>query len=142
MFWPCFWSIIHQVTGGQFVLAVDSDEWLVVCPRETAPGTHYIRGWVSYKTVLDISEKGNICCPCCESNHDPLVFPLVITLTTVSLLHTHIYVLRTIIVRYIHTHMHIYILYGCYAQSITLSVWHKLRVFKNKVLRNILGTKR
>ena len=89
-------------------MVADSNEWLY-CPRERAPCTHYIRGWVRYRTVLDTSEKRNISCPCCESNHGPLVVPLFITLTTVSLLHTHIYVLRTIIVRYIYTHTYTYI---------------------------------
>jgi hypothetical protein len=34
------------------------------------------------------------------------------------------------------------VLYGCEASSLTLRAKHRLRVFKNRVLRNIFGSKR
>jgi hypothetical protein len=42
-------------------------------PRERAPGTHWIGGWLGPRAVLDVVVKGKIPSPCWESNPRTLI---------------------------------------------------------------------
>jgi hypothetical protein len=62
--------------------APDGDEWSVSCPsrftpRERAPGTHWIGGWVGPRAVLDAVVKRKIPSTRRESNpRTPIVQPI------------------------------------------------------------------
>jgi hypothetical protein len=62
------YSSTHSLTS-----ALDGGEWSAsrpgrFTPRETAPGTHWIGGWVGPRTVLDTEMKRKIPSLCRESN--------------------------------------------------------------------------
>jgi hypothetical protein len=62
------YSSTHSLTS-----ALDGGEWSAshpgrFTPRERAPGTHWIGGWVSPRAVLDAVVKGKIPSPRRESN--------------------------------------------------------------------------
>jgi hypothetical protein len=46
-------------------------------PGETAPGTHWIGGWVASRDDLGAMEKRTIFCPCQKSNSDSSVLHLI-----------------------------------------------------------------
>jgi hypothetical protein len=53
--------------------ALDGDEWSAshlsrFTPRERAPGTHWIGGWLVPRAILDTVVKRKIRSPCQESN--------------------------------------------------------------------------
>jgi hypothetical protein len=59
--------------------ALDWSEWSAshprhFTPRETAPCTHWVGGWVGPRASLDTMEKRRISCPCQELNpsHQPV----------------------------------------------------------------------
>jgi hypothetical protein len=57
------------------ILALDGGEWSAslscrFTPREAAPGTRCIGGWLGPRAGLDIMEKRQISCPYRESNPD------------------------------------------------------------------------
>jgi hypothetical protein len=59
---------IHSLTS-----ALDGGEWSASCPghftpRETAPGIHWIGGWVGPRAILDAVVKRKIPSPHRESN--------------------------------------------------------------------------
>jgi hypothetical protein len=59
---------MHSLT-----LALNGGEWSASCPgcftpRERAPGTHWIGGWVGPRAILDMVVKRKILCPCQELN--------------------------------------------------------------------------
>jgi hypothetical protein len=58
-------------------LALNGGEWsasrFYFTPEETAPGTHYIQGWVGPRAGLDVMEKRKISCPYQELNPDLMV---------------------------------------------------------------------
>jgi hypothetical protein len=62
--------------------ALDGGEWSAsrhgrFTPRETAPGTHWIEGWVGPRAVLDAVVKRKIPNPRRESNpRTPIVQPV------------------------------------------------------------------
>jgi hypothetical protein len=61
---------MHSLT-----LALDGGEWSALCPgcftpRERAPGTHWIGGWVGPRAVMDAVVKRKISNPSWESNPD------------------------------------------------------------------------
>jgi hypothetical protein len=69
-------SSTHSLT-----LALDGGEWSGsrpdrFTPRERAPGTHWIGGWVGPRAVLDTVVKRKIPSPCQESNRTPIVQPV------------------------------------------------------------------
>jgi len=62
------YSSMHYLT-----LALDGGEWSPshtshFIPRERAPGTRWIRGWVGPRTSLDMMLKRKILSSCQESN--------------------------------------------------------------------------
>jgi hypothetical protein len=67
----------HSLTS-----ALDGGEWSAsrascFTPREKAPGTHWIGGWVGPRAVLDLVVKRKIPSPHCESNpRTPIVQPV------------------------------------------------------------------
>jgi hypothetical protein len=71
-----------EVQLHSWTLALDGDEWLAsrpgrFTPRERAPVTHCIGGWVSPRTVLDAAVKRKIPSPRQESNpRTPIVQPV------------------------------------------------------------------
>jgi hypothetical protein len=73
--WRC--SSTHSLTS-----ALDGGEWSALrlsrfTPRERAPGTHWIGGWVGPRAVLDVVVKGKIPSPRRESNpRTPIVQPV------------------------------------------------------------------
>jgi hypothetical protein len=72
------YSSTHSLTS-----ALDGGEWSAsrparFTPRERAPGTHWIGGWVGPGTVLDTVAKRKIPIPRRESNpRSPIVQPVV-----------------------------------------------------------------
>jgi hypothetical protein len=67
------YSSTHSLT-----LALDGGEWLAsfpghFTPREIAPGTHWIGGWVGPRAVLDMVVKRKILSPHWESNPRTLI---------------------------------------------------------------------
>jgi hypothetical protein len=50
-------------------------------PRETTPGTHWIRGWVDPRVGLDTEGRGKIICLCWWWNPDCLVVRSIVILT-------------------------------------------------------------
>jgi hypothetical protein len=68
---------MHSLT-----LALVGGEWSVSCtgcftPRERAPGTHWIGGWVGLRAILDKVLKRKIPSPHRESNpNHPIVQPV------------------------------------------------------------------
>jgi hypothetical protein len=71
------YSSTHSLTS-----ALDGGEWLAslpgrFTPRERAPGTHWIGGWVGPRAVLDAVVKRKIPSPRRESNpRTPIVQPV------------------------------------------------------------------
>jgi hypothetical protein len=71
------YSSTHSLTS-----ALDGDEWSAshpgrFTPRERAPGTHWIGGWVGPRAVLDAVVKRKILSPRRESNpRTPIVQPV------------------------------------------------------------------
>jgi hypothetical protein len=64
-----------------FALTIDGGEWLAsrsgcFTPRERAPGTHWIGGWVGYRAGLDTVVKRKIPSPRRESNPRTSIFQL------------------------------------------------------------------
>jgi hypothetical protein len=64
---------MHSLT-----LALDGGKWSASCPgcftpRERAPDTHWIGGWVGPRAVLDAVVKRKIPIPCQESNPRNLI---------------------------------------------------------------------
>jgi hypothetical protein len=69
-YWEWRYSSTHSLTS-----ALDGGEWSVsrpccFTPRERAPGTHWIGGWVSTRAVLDAVSKRKIPNSCRNSNPD------------------------------------------------------------------------
>jgi hypothetical protein len=67
-YWGWRYSSTHSLTS-----ALDGGEWSASCPgrftpREGAPGTHWIGGWVGPRAVLDAMVKRKIPSPRQESN--------------------------------------------------------------------------
>jgi len=68
---------MHSLT-----LALDEGEWSTSCPscfnpRERAPGTHWIGGWVGPRAILDMVVKRKIPSPHQESNPGtPIIQPI------------------------------------------------------------------
>jgi hypothetical protein len=68
--------------GSECIAALDGGKWSAYCPgrftpRERAPGTHWIGGWVGLRNVLDAVVKRKIPSPRRESNpRTPIVQPL------------------------------------------------------------------
>jgi hypothetical protein len=61
------------------ILALDGGEWLVsrrcvFTPKEKAPITHWIGGWVGARAVLDAVVKREIPSPCRESKPSTTIF--------------------------------------------------------------------
>jgi hypothetical protein len=75
------YSSIHPLTS-----ALDGDGQLhapaALPPRERAPGTHWIGGWVGPRAVLDAEVKRKIPSPCRESNLRTLIVQPVVQLYT------------------------------------------------------------
>jgi hypothetical protein len=71
------YSSMHTLTS-----ALDGGEWLAsrsgrLTPRERAHGTHWIRGWMGPRAVVDAVVKRKIPSPCQESNpRTPIVQPI------------------------------------------------------------------
>jgi hypothetical protein len=70
-------SSTHSLT-----LALDGGEWSAsrpgrFTPKERAPGTHWIGGWVGPRAVLDAVVKRKIPSPCRESNPRTPIVQLV-----------------------------------------------------------------
>jgi hypothetical protein len=71
------YSSTHYLTS-----AIDGGEWSAsrpgrFTPKERAPGTHWIGGWVGPRAVLDVVVKRKIPSPHRESNHrTPIVQPV------------------------------------------------------------------
>jgi hypothetical protein len=62
------YSATHSLTS-----EIDGDEWSAsrigrFTPRERAPGTHWIGGWVGPRAVLDAVVKRKTLSPCRDSN--------------------------------------------------------------------------
>jgi hypothetical protein len=72
-----YWHTLHALTS-----ALDGGEWSAsrpgrFTPRERAPGTHWIGGWVGPKAVLEAVVKRKIPSPRRESNpRTPIVQPV------------------------------------------------------------------
>jgi hypothetical protein len=49
-------------------LVLDGDEWSALTPRERAPHTYWIGGWVGPRAGLDVVVKRKIPIPCWYSN--------------------------------------------------------------------------
>jgi hypothetical protein len=88
----CFnWASLHEGVLGEWRYSSthsltserDGGEWSAsrpgrFTPRERAPGTHWIGGWVGPRAVLDAVVKRNIPSPSRESNlRTPIVQPIV-----------------------------------------------------------------
>jgi hypothetical protein len=87
----CFnWAPCHEGVLGEWryssthslTSALDEGEWSAsrlgrFTPKERAPDTHWIGGWVGPRTVLDAVVKGKIPSPCWESNpRTPIIQPV------------------------------------------------------------------
>jgi hypothetical protein len=64
---------MHSLTS-----ALEGGEWSASCPshftpRERAPVTHWIGGWVGPRAILDVVVKRKIPSPCQKSNHRTLI---------------------------------------------------------------------
>jgi hypothetical protein len=76
-YWEWRYSSTHSLTS-----ALDGGEWSTsrpgrFTPREKAPGTHWIGGWVGPRAVLDAAVKKKITSPRRESNPGtPIVQPV------------------------------------------------------------------
>jgi hypothetical protein len=76
-YWEWRYSSTHPLTS-----ALDGGEWSAsrpyrFTPRERAPGTHWIGGWVGPRAVLDAVVKRKIPSPLWESNpRIPIVQPV------------------------------------------------------------------
>jgi hypothetical protein len=67
-YWEWKYNSTHSLTS-----ALDGGEWSAsrpgrLIPRERAPGTHWIGGWVGPRTVLDAEVKRKIPSPRRKSN--------------------------------------------------------------------------
>jgi hypothetical protein len=80
-------SVAHSLTS-----ALDGREWSAslpgrFTPRERAPGTHWIGGWVVPRAVLDAMLKRKIPSPRRESNpRTPIIQPVAQRYTDLSVL--------------------------------------------------------
>jgi hypothetical protein len=87
----CFnWASCHEGVLGEWMYssthsltsALNGGEWSAsrpscFTPRERAPGTHWIGGWVGTRTVLDVVVKRKIPSPHRESNpRTPIIQPI------------------------------------------------------------------
>jgi hypothetical protein len=76
--------------------ALDGDEWSALrpgcfTPRERAPGTHGIGGWVSPRAVLDAVAKRKVPSPRRESNpRTPIIRPIALRYTDWAITAHHI----------------------------------------------------
>jgi hypothetical protein len=76
-YWECRYNSTHSL-----ISALDGGEWSAsrpgrFTPRERAPGTHWIGGWVGPRAVLDAVVKRKIHTSRRESNiRTPIVHPV------------------------------------------------------------------
>jgi hypothetical protein len=120
----------RQSSTHSLATALDKGEWSAsrpgrFIPRERAPLTHWIGGWVGPRAVLDAVVKGKIHSPRRESNpRTPIVQPVA-----------QLYTDWAITARPV-------VLYGCEILSIILREVHKLRAFENNALKRTFGYRR